>query len=292
MEILTDIYLGNSKEKLKLLPDNSVDLIVTSPPYADQRKSTYGGIHPDKYVEWFLPISEQLLRVLKPTGTFILNIKEKVVEGERNTYVMELILAMRKQGWFWTEEFIWHKKNSYPGKWPNRFRDSWERLLQFNKAKKFNMYQEEVMVPMGDWAKNRLKNLSETDKIRDNSKVGSGFGKNISNWLDRDKAYPTNVLHLATECNNKNHSAAFPEELPEWFIKLFTKQNDTVLDPFMGSGTTLIVANRMKRNSIGIDVVPEYYEMVRKQLQPVELYLFEPKTKYEKTKPERRSEVR
>lgn len=292
MEILTDIYLGNSKEKLKILPDNSVDLIVTSPPYADQRKSTYGGIHPDKYVEWFLPISKQLLRVLKPTGTFILNIKEKVVEGERSTYVLELILAMRKQGWYWTEEFIWHKKNSYPGKWPNRFRDSWERLLQFNKDKKFNMYQEEVMVPMGDWAKNRLKKLSETDKIRDNSKVGSGFGKNISNWLDRDKAYPTNVLHLATECNNKNHSAAFPEELPEWFIKLFTKQNDTVLDPFMGSGTTLIVANRMRRNSIGIDIVPEYYEMVRKQLQPVELYLLEPKAKYEKTKPERRIAVR
>ncbi|HAN18393.1 MAG: DNA methylase [Bacteroidetes bacterium GWC2_33_15] len=292
MEILTDIYLGDSKEKLKLLSDNSVDLIVTSPPYADQRKSTYGGIHPDKYVDWFLPISKQLLRVLKPTGTFILNIKEKVVDGERSTYVMELILAMRKQGWFWTEEFIWHKKNSYPGKWPNRFRDSWERLLQFNKDKKFNMYQEEVMVPMGDWAKNRLKNLSETDKIRDNSKVGSGFGKNISNWLDRDKAYPTNVLHLATECNNKNHSAAFPEELPEWFIKLFTKENDTVLDPFMGSGTTLSVANRMKRNSIGIDIVPEYYEMVRKQLSPVELCLLESKTKYEKTKPERRISVR
>ncbi|NLJ14594.1 MAG: site-specific DNA-methyltransferase [Ignavibacteria bacterium] len=281
MEIFTDIYLGDSKEKLKLLSDNSVDLIVTSPPYADQRKSTYGGIHPDKYVEWFSPISEQLLRVLKPTGTFILNIKEKVVNGERSTYVIELILAMRKQGWLWTEEFIWHKKNSYPGKWPNRFRDSWERLLQFNKNKKFNMYQEEVMVPMGDWAKNRLKNLSETDKKRDISKVGSGFGKNISNWLNRDKAYPTNVLHLATECNNKNHSAAFPEELPEWFIRLFTKQNDTVLDPFMGSGTTLIVANRMNRNSIGIDIVPEYCEMVRKKLQPVELYLFEPKLKYE-----------
>jgi site-specific DNA-methyltransferase (adenine-specific) len=273
MEITTDLYLGDSKEQLKLLPDNSVELIVTSPPYADQRKSTYGGIHPNKYVEWFLPISEQLLRVLKPTGTFVLNIKEKVVEGERSTYVMELILEMRKQGWHWTEEFIWHKKNSYPGKWPNRFRDSWERLLQFNKQKHFNMYQEEVMVPMGDWAKSRLKNLSDTDKIRDKSKVGSGFGKNISNWLERDKAYPTNVLHLATECNNKNHSAAFPEELPEWFIKLFTQENDTVLDPFMGSGTTLTVANRMRRHSIGIDVVPEYYEMVRQQLKPVELYL-------------------
>ncbi len=292
MEVLTDIYLGDCKEKLKLLPDNSVDLIVTSPPYADQRKTTYGGIHPDKYVDWFLPISEQLLRVLKPTGTFILNIKEKVVEGERSTYVMELILSMRKQGWFWTEEFIWHKKNSYPGKWPNRFRDSWERLLQFNKDKKFNMYQEEVMVPMGDWAKRRLKNLSETDKIRDNSKVGSGFGKNISNWLERDKAYPTNVLHLATECNNKNHSATFPEELPEWFIKLFTKQNDTVLDPFMGSGTTLFVANRMKRNSIGIDIVPEYYEMVTRELQPVEYYLLDQKAKYEKNKSERRIALR
>ncbi len=292
MEIKTDIFLGDSKEQLKLLPENSVDLIVTSPPYADQRKSTYGGIHPDKYVEWFLPISEQLLRVLKPTGTFILNIKEKVVDGERSTYVIELILEMRKQGWLWTEEFIWHKKNCYPGKWPNRFRDAWERLLQFNKNRKFNMYQEAVMVPMGDWAKSRLKNLSETDKIRDISKVGSGFGKNISNWLDRDKAYPTNVLHLATECSNKNHSAAFPEELPEWFIKLFTKENDTVLDPFMGSGTTLIVANRMRRNSIGIDIVPEYYEMVKKQLKPVELYLLEPENKYEETKLERRIAIR
>ncbi len=292
MELRTDLFCGDSKKELKKIADNSVDLIITSPPYADQRKETYGGIHHDKYVNWFLPISEQLLRVLKPTGTFILNIKEKVVEGERSTYVMELILEMRKQGWLWTEEFIWHKKNSYPGKWPNRFRDSWERLIQFNKDRKFSMYQEEVMVPMGNWAKSRLKNLSDTDKIRDNSKVGSGFGKNISNWLLRDKAYPTNVLHLATECNNKNHSAAFPEELPEWFIKLFTKEKDTVLDPFMGSGTTLLVANRMKRNAIGIDIVSEYYDMVKEQLQPIKLYLLEPKADYAKTKNKRRSKVR
>lgn len=261
-----NIYLGDCAKILKKIPDNSVDLIITSPPYADQRKKTYGGIHPDQYVKWFLPISKELLRVLKPTGTFILNIKEKVVDGERSTYVMELILAMRKQGWLWTEEFIWHKKNSYPGKWPNRFRDSWERLLRFNKDKKFNMYQEEVMVPMGEWAKSRLKNLSETDKVRDDSKVGSGFGKNISNWLNREKAYPTNVLHLATECNNKNHSAAFPEELPEWFIKLFTREEDMVLDPFMGSGTTLYVANKMQRNSIGIEIMPEYCAMVSENL--------------------------
>lgn len=273
MEIKTDIHLGDCKEQLKLLSNNSVDLIVTSPPYADQRKNTYGGIHPDKYVEWFLPISEQLLRVLKPTGTFILNIKEKVVEGERSTYVMELIMAMRKQGWLWTEEFIWHKKNSYPGKWPNRFRDSWERLLQFNKAKHFNMYQEEVMVPIGDWAKGRLKNLSDTDKIRDNAKNGSGFGKNISNWVGKETVYPTNVLHFATECQNKNHPAAFPENLPEWFIKLFTQEGDTVLDPFSGSGTTLTVAQRMRRNSIGIEILPEYHEMMLKEIETLKYFI-------------------
>ena len=259
---MIEIYQGDSREVLKGIPDDSVDLIVTSPPYADQRKKTYGGIRPSEYVQWFSSISAELLRVLKPTGTFILNIKEKVVEGERSTYVLELILAMRQQGWLWTEEFIWHKKNSYPGKWPNRFRDSWERLLQFNKSKKFHMYQENVMVPMGEWAKSRLKNLSETDKIRDDSKVGSGFGKKISNWTSRKFAYPTNVLYLATECNNKNHSAAFPKELPEWFIKLFTQEGDIVMDPFMGSGTTRTVSQQMNRNSIGIEIVPEYCDMV------------------------------
>ncbi|NCU33172.1 MAG: site-specific DNA-methyltransferase, partial [Candidatus Moranbacteria bacterium] len=90
-----------------------------------------------------------------------------------------------------------------------------------------------------------------------------------------EKAYPSNVLHMATECNNKNHSAAFPEELPQWFIKLFTLENDTVLDPFMGSGTTIFVAKRMRRNSIGIDILPEYYEIVKRKLNRVELYLFE-----------------
>jgi site-specific DNA-methyltransferase (adenine-specific) len=292
MDIKAELFLGDCKKILKDIPDNSIDLIFTSPPYADQRKNTYGGITPDKYVDWFIPITSELLRVLKPSGTFVLNIKEKVVNGERSTYVMELIIEMRKQGWFWTEEFIWHKKNCYPGKWPNRFRDAWERLLQFNKRKSFSMYQQEVMVPMGDWKKSRLKNLSETDKIRDNSKVGSGFGKNISNWLDREMAYPTNVLHLATECSNKNHSAAFPEGLPEWFIKLFTKPGDWVLDPFMGSGTTNIVAQKMLRNSIGIEIIPEYYEKVKKEMQPVNYILFESKSDYEKTQPERHYAIR
>ncbi|MBP7283449.1 MAG: site-specific DNA-methyltransferase [Leptospiraceae bacterium] len=272
------ILQGDCKNKLKEIDSNSIDLIITSPPYADRRKNTYGGIKPDEYVDWFLPISEQLLRVLKSDGTFVLNIKEKAEEGERSTYVIELILALRKQGWLWTEEFIWHKKNSYPGKWPNRFRDSWERLLQFNKTRKFNMYQDQVKIPIGDWANNRLKNLSDVDKIRDNSKNGSGFGKNISNWLNKETVYPTNVLHLSTECNNKNHSAAFPYALPEWFIKLFTKENDTVLDPFLGSGTTVQVARDLNRNSIGIEIIPEYVQLAKQELDA------RPKTSIRKNK--------
>ena len=262
------LFLGDAAKELKKVDGESVDLIITSPPYADQRKQTYGGIHPDQYVEWFMPIAAELQRVLKPTGTFMLNIKERVVAGERHTYVLELILAMRQQGWLWTEEMIWHKKNCYPGKWPNRFRDSWERLLQFNKQKNFNMYQDAVMVPTGDWAKSRLKNLSDTDRTRDESKVGSGFGKKIENWIGRSMAYPTNVMHMATECGNKNHSAAFPEALPEWFINLFTREDDCVLDPFMGSGTTVTVAERMGRNAIGVEILREYYDMVAATAKP------------------------
>jgi DNA modification methylase len=141
-EIKAEIKRGDCANVLVDYPDNTLDLIVTSPPYADKRKNTYGGVAPEKYVEWFLPRSKEFLRVLKPTGTFILNIKEKAENGERHTFVLELILGLRKQGWLWTEEFIWHKKNCYPGKWPNRFRDAWERCLQFNKTRHFKMNQE------------------------------------------------------------------------------------------------------------------------------------------------------
>lgn len=193
---------------------------------------------------------------------------------------MELILKMREQGWLWTEEFMWHKKNSYPGKWSNRFRDSWERLLQFNKHRKFNMYQEEVMIPVGDWAKTRLNNLSETDKTRDESRVDSGFGKNISNWVGRDKVYPTNVIHMATECSNKNHSAAFPEDLPTWFIKLFTQPNDIVLDPFVGSGTTAVSAKQLKRNYVGIDINDLYCETAKQRVMQTQTRLLEEREPY------------
>lgn len=268
------IKQGDCLDVLKEYPDNHFDLILTSPPYADARAKTYGGVPADEYVEWWLPRSEEFLRVLKPTGTFILNIKEKVVNGERSTYVMELIIAMRKQGWFWTEEFIWHKKTAFPGKWPNRFRDSWERCLQFNKNKKFKMNQDAVMIPIGDWATKRMGSLSENDKKRNDSDTQSGFSKRTANWKDRDMVYPTNVLHLAPETGNKKHSAAFPKALPEWFIKLFTDKDDNVLDPFVGSGTTCRVAQSLNRNSVGIDILEENVDLANDTMKNCEFLIF------------------
>lgn len=261
------IICGEVLKVLKSFPDECINFIVTSPPYADRRINTYGGISSQDYVSWFMPIAEELKRVLRTDGSFILNIKEKAENGERCTYVIELILELRRHGWLWTEEYIWHKKNSYPGKWPNRFRDAWERCLHFTKSKQFKMYQDAVMVPVGSWAERRLSKLSETDKIRDESRTYSGFGKNISNWLNRTMVYPTNVLHLATESSNKKHSAAFPISLPMWFIKLFTKEGDIVLDPFLGSGTTAIASKEQNRHYIGIEIVKEYCKLAEERLK-------------------------
>ena len=261
------VFLGDCLEVLNdQILSGSIDLVFTSPPYADQRKSNYGGIHPDDYVDWFLPRANKIKQVLKPSGSFILNIKEKAVNGERHPYVLNLILGLKKQGWLWTEEYIWHKKNCYPGKWPNRFRDSWERLLHFTKSRKFKMNQESVMVPTGDSTKKRIKNLSELDKIRNPSRNDNGFGKNISNWVGREYAYPTNVLYLATEGRFRGHPAVFPLQLPSWFIKLFTDPGDTVLDPYAGSGSTSVAAKELQRRSVAIEIKKDYCTTIKERL--------------------------
>jgi len=278
------IHQGNCFDVISKFPDEFIDFIFTSPPYAERRKSTYGGIPHNKYVEWFSPISEQLFRILKPNGSFILNIKENVLNGERQTYVLELILKLKKIGWLWIEEYCWYKKNSYPGKWPNRFRDTWERCLHFAKQKKFKMYQDSVKVPIGDWAKKRFKSLSERDFTRTISGTNSSFGRNVSNWLNKRKVYPhnvlviekehyfepTNLIQFPTECSNRNHPAVFPIELPTWFIKLFTRKNEIVLDPFIGRGTTALASILLSRRYIGIENVEEYVKETKENIRDLE----------------------
>lgn len=243
---------------MKLIPSNSVDLIVTSPPYADARAHTYGGVKPDEYVEWFCVRAIEMRRILKPSGSFVLNIKEKAVGGERHTYVLELILALKREvGFRWVEEYIWHKTTSAPGKWKYRFRDAWERIIHFSKTKEIKMRQDAVKVPIGDWTEKRLRNMSKNDRERQESATNSRIGRRIEAWEGKDTVYPSNVLHRSPVAHNTGHSAAFPEWLPEFFINLFTDEGDIVLDPFLGSGTSYRVASRLNRIPIGIELNPD-----------------------------------
>ena len=255
----SQIYYGDCLDVMAKMADDSIDLIVTSPPYADARKHTYGGVAPDEYVDWFLPRAEQMKRIMKPTGSFVLNIKEKCSNGERHIYVLKLIITLKEQlGFKWVDEYCWHKAFSYPGRYPNRLRDGWERLLHFTKQNNFKMRQNAVMRPAVDGRINPHPTLIdyEFDKLKIFvPKSNSGLvTKNIHNNM----VLPDNVLYLAPEKNKQAHSAPFPKGIPEFFIKLFTDKGDVVLDPFLGSGTTYRVAECLGRIALGIEILEEY----------------------------------
>ena len=197
--------------------------------------------------------------------SLVLNIKERVVNGERSLYVYDLVRMMREEGWLWTEEYLWHKTSTAPGKWPNRFRDSWEHLYHFTKNRKFKMNQDSVRVPIGDWAKSPSENRRTAE--RQDSKTGSGVGLSRKGLHLRDTVYPSNVLHGPSETRNRGHSAAFPTWIPEFFIKLFSDEGDTVLDPFLGSGTTLEAAGNLQRKGIGIEYLEKYYEVALERIE-------------------------
>jgi site-specific DNA-methyltransferase (adenine-specific)/site-specific DNA-methyltransferase (cytosine-N4-specific) len=219
-------------------------------------------VPPDKYVEWFLPRAYYIAQALKSDGTFILNIKEGCEDGERETYILELILALKKQGWKWTEEYIWHKKTCMPGGWPNRFRDAWEHVFQFNKSRDFYINKDAVKVPSKESTIQRAINAKDEVVY---SSTGSGFNRNIRSSCV-DESYPSNVLYFAAECTNVGHSAAFPRDLPRFFIKAFSRPGDLILDPFIGSGTTGLEALELNRNFIGFEKVPEHVKTANERI--------------------------
>lgn len=257
---INKVYCADCLDGMKEVDSNSIRLCVTSPPYADKRDHDYGGIPAEEYVEWFLPRADQLYRVLTEDGTFILNIKEGVEDCERETYVYELVLALKKRGWVWTDEFIWHKKNCYPGKWPNRFKDGWEHIYQFNKSKKYYLNKEAVKVPVKESTKKRTAKMYKNDDKKVFRDTNSGFSFKMTNLVGKDDCYPSNVLWMPTECTNVNHSAAFPRDLPRFFIRAFSKPRDIVIDPFMGRGTTAIEAQENNRDFIGFEKVPAHVD--------------------------------
>ena len=252
------IIKGDSRKALPTLGYNVADLIVTSPPYADARKKHYDSIHPDKFSDWFLSFSEPFWDVLKPEGSLIINIKDKVVDGKRHRFVWHTIEKLSQEGWHCIDDYIWHKTNPMPGYWPTRLRDGWEYCFHLAKTPRPYMNQDAVSIPTGEWAKSRLKKLGEGDKTRNNSANKSGFGRDISRWVGKEKVLPPNLLSLPLVGKNKGHPAVFPKDLPGFFIKLFSPENGLVIDPFGGSGTTGIAAMDLGRHCVLIDTNPEY----------------------------------
>jgi len=258
---------GDSLELLKCLPNDSIDLIVTSPPYADRRKQTYGGLPADDYNEWILPITDELQRVLKPDGSFFLNIKDVVIKGERHPYVYDLVLNLREHGWKWIDTFVWHKKNPFPGKRTRRLKDGFEYVYHFAKTLDYKFFPDEVRKPVTEMTLERIGRLKKRDQFRDEAKTGSGLGFTFKNLENIKTALPSNVVHLSTESHNKHHSAVYPERLPDFFVKVASEKGDLVLDPFSGSGTTSVVAKKNCRDYIGFEKIPNYAELSRERIR-------------------------
>ncbi len=280
------ILCGDSRSVL-LEFENSAELIVTSPPYADARKKHYDSISPEKFPEWFMTFHDVLWNTLKDDGSLVINIKDKVVDGIRHRYVWRAIDKLISAGWLCIDDYIWQKPNPMPGFWPNRLRDGWEYCFHLTKSKKFYMDQKAVAVPVGDWVNKRLQKLSENDQSRHNSSNDSGFGRDISKWVGKEKVAPSNVITIPLVGKNMGHPAVFPVELPSFFIKLLSRENQLIIDPFAGSGSTGIAALKNMRNCLLVDNNFEYckiaYDRLSREVADLynEVHFFNPQEEYQ-----------
>lgn len=262
----TEVYCGDSRGVLKNFSDGHFNLIVTSPPYADARADHYDSIEPDKYTDFLLSFHDEFWRVLADDGSFVLNVKDKVVKGVRHRFVWHTIEALAERGWHCVDDYLWIKPNAMPGYWPNRLRDEWEYCFHMTKQPHFAMYQDAVRRRIGNWAEKRLSNLTGKSKERHNSENLSGFGRDLRNWVGKEYVLPGNTVSVPLIGKNMGHPAVFPVGLSEFFINLFTKTGDNVLDPFAGSGSTGLAAERLDRNVVLIDLKKEYFEIMKSRL--------------------------
>ncbi len=251
--------------------ENQVDLIITSPPYADARRKHYHSVNPEEYAQWFVTFHSIFWKSLKETGSLVINIKDKVIKGVRHRYVWETIQCLTDLGWHCIDDYIWVKKNPMPGFWPTRLRDGWEYCFHLAKSKKPFMNQAAVRIPMAVSTQERLKRLSEQDRMRSHSKSQSGFGRTLSHWVDKETVLPSNVLVLSVETQNRQHPAVFPISLPSFFIKLLCPEHGIVMDPFAGSGTTGEAALRLGHQAILIDANPAYCAIAEQRLKTLSL---------------------
>lgn len=271
------IYNESNLDTMARLADNSIDLVMTSPPYAEARKRTYGGICADEYVEWFKPIAKEIYRILKPTGSFILNIGDNTIDGETHLYTFELPVVLKREiGFKFIDPFIWHKKTTPPGRFMNRFKGAWEFCFHFSKDVRIKFNPKAVAQPANEVSIARYLRHKDTHIMKSQSGSGfnnpskngrrernneSGFGTVDERLNMLEEALPSNVLYLSPETMNVGHPAPYPSDLPAFFIKAFTDEGDIVYDPFMGSGTTAEVCLRTGRKFIGSELKSEYCDL-------------------------------
>lgn len=273
--MLNETQFGDSFELIKELEDNSVDLVVTSPPYADT--VSYGGqvnvLHPDHYVDWILPLFDEIHRVLKPTGSFILNINDKLVKKQRSTYVYEFAFRTPKETSLKLyDTYFWYKKSGLPSGGDKRLNNRMEYLFHFVKdVDKFQCFPDRIREPYAASSLPRYKNKYHGNKIV--GEDGKAVLPTKPQAANPKGTIPSNVFRFnnnsAIRMSDKYkglHPAPYHPDLPEKFITWLTNEGDIVLDPFMGSGTTALVAQRMNRNWIGFELNPAYGDFIRERL--------------------------
>jgi site-specific DNA-methyltransferase (adenine-specific)/site-specific DNA-methyltransferase (cytosine-N4-specific) len=260
------VYHMDAIHGLLSLEDNTVDLVITSPPYADMKKYVDGseGIPVKQYVMWLMDYVRQIERVLKPTGSFILNINDKVSNKFRDPYVYELVYKITNSTSLKLyERLFWNKGKGLSH--PKRFGDKIEYLFWFAKTENFTFNIDEMRVP---YSESSLKRFKKPIKKRYNRTEGDDKVE-YKDWGPNPKgALPSTLINIGSESKriSDNHIAVYPEQLTDYFIKGATNEGDLVLDPFMGSGTTGVSAKKLKRNWIGFDNIEEYVNFANKRI--------------------------
>lgn len=265
------ILCGDCRTLLKNWQE-PVDLIITSPPYANARSKHYASSHPDAFADWLASFHAVFWHVLKPEGSLVLNLKDKIVEGVRHRYVWHAIEKLSSLGWQCIDDYLWHKKTAMPGYWPNRLRDAWEYCFHLAKSQRPYFHTAAVKIPMAASTQQRSQRLSARDYQRQASNTGSGFCRRTAHWKEGALVLPTNVLHLSPETQNQGHPAVFPVTLPRFFIQLLSPSGGLVLDPFAGSGTTGVAALECGRRVILIDQQKDYCQRADQRLAQVHVY--------------------
>jgi DNA modification methylase len=249
---------ANAEDVARVMGGVKAQGSFTSPPYAEQRKAQYGGTPADRYVDWWEAIQANIRANLKDDGSFFVNIKAHCEDGERHLYVLDLVAAMnRRWGWRYIDEFAWLRKG-VPGGWANRFKNAWEPVHQFSVGGEFKIRIANVMVPSAV-----ARGTHSPSKKEWKRHAESAFKSFDDSALE---ARPSNVLDFKDSEPGVLHSAPFPVRLPTWFIEAYSDAGDTWLEPFCGSGTTMVAAEQTGRLCRGIEIEPKYVAVILERL--------------------------